>query len=252
MEKINDFGYVAKAFANIQSVIETQSENIRQAAGLMCDAIAADKLIHVYAGGGHTTLAMGEMFFRAGGLANINPLMETGLSVFNQALKYLELERTVNFGSSIVKYYDIKKDDVVIFFHNIGINPATIDAAMEVKKNGGRIIAVASSHWQNEMPADHFIRHPSGKNLFDFADVCIDDGNPVGDAIVEVPGCDIPIAPVSNVVDFTIAHLLEIETVRQCIERNITPPLWNSANVPGGDEKNAALIKKYKPLIKSL
>lgn len=252
MEKLNDFGYVENAFANVREVMEKQADNIRAGAALMAEAIRNDRLINVYAGGGHTTLAMGEMFFRAGGLANINPLMETALSVFNQALKYLELERTVNFGASIIKYYDIQKDDVVLFFHNIGINPATIDAAIEVKKRGGKIIAVASSYWQNEMPADHFIRHPSGKNLFDFADVCIDDYNPVGDAIVNVPGLDTPIAPVSNIVDFTIAHLLEIETVRQCIEQGIVPPVWNSANAPGGDEKNAAYLKKYKPQIKSL
>ena len=252
MNKLNDFGYVDKAIANIRQVVDKQGENIRKAAELMADAIANDKLINVYAGGGHTTLAMGEMFFRAGGLANINPLMETALSVFNQALKYLELERTVNFGASIIKYYDIQKDDVVLFFHNIGINPATIDAALEVKKRGGKIIAVASSYWQNEMPADHFIRHPSGKNLFELADVCIDDYNPVGDAIVNIPGLDTPIAPVSNIVDFTIAHLLEIETVRQCLEQGIVPPVWNSANAPGGDEKNAAYLKKYKPQIKSL
>ncbi len=252
MSELNDFGYVEKAFANIREVVEKQGANIKAAAALMADAIKNDRLINVYAGGGHTTLAMGEMFFRAGGLANINPLMETALSVFNQALKYLELERTVNFGASIIKYYDIQEGDVVLFFHNIGINPATIDAAMEVRKRGGKIIAVASSCWQNEMPADHFIRHPSGKNLFDFADVCIDDYNPVGDAIVNVPGLETPIAPVSNVVDFTIAHLLEIETVRQCIEMGVTPPVWSSANTPGGDEKNAAYLKKYKPQIKSL
>ena len=252
MSELNDFGYVEKAFANIREVVEKQGDNIKAAAALMADAIKNDRLINVYAGGGHTTLAMGEMFFRAGGLANINPLMETALSVFNQALKYLELERTVNFGASIIKYYDIQEGDVVLFFHNIGINPATIDAAMEVKKRGGKIIAVASSYWQDEMPADHFIRHPSGKNLFDFADVCIDDYNPVGDAIVNVPGLDTPIAPVSNVVDFTIAHLLEIETVRQCIEMGVTPPVWSSANTPGGDEKNAAYLKKYKTQIKSL
>ncbi|OQA84592.1 MAG: hypothetical protein BWY31_02386 [Lentisphaerae bacterium ADurb.Bin242] len=252
MSKINDFGYVDKAIANIRKVVDEQGGNIHRAAELMADAIAADKLINVYAGGGHTTLAMGEMFFRAGGLSNINPIMETGLSVFNQALKYLELERTVNFGRSIMKYYDLKKDDLLIIFHNIGINPATIDAAMEAKERGVKIIAVASSRWQNEMPADHFIRHPSGKNLFDFADVCIDDYNPVGDAIVNVPGLDTPIGPVSNVVDFTIAHLLEIETVRICLERGIVPPVWNSANTPGGDAKNAAYVKKYKPLVKSL
>ena len=72
---INDYGYIEKAVANIKEVAERQEKNILAAANLMADAIAADKLINVYAGGGHTTLAMGEMFFRAGGLANINPLM---------------------------------------------------------------------------------------------------------------------------------------------------------------------------------
>lgn len=249
---MNDFGYYQKIIENLQLVNSTQEENIQKAGKLMADAIAADRLISVYGGGGHTTLPVGEMFFRAGGLACVNPIMETGLSVFNQALKYLELERTVNYGSAIVKYYDLKKDDVLIIFHNIGINPATIDAAMEAKKNGVKIIAVSSSYWQEDIPADHFIRHPSKKNLFDFADVCINDFNPVGDATVIVPGMDTPIAPVSNIIDFYIAHLLEIETVHQCIERGITPPVWSSANAPGGDEKNAKYLEKYRPLVKML
>lgn len=249
---MNDFGYYQKIIENLQLVNSTQEENIQKAGKLMADAIAADRLISVYGGGGHTTLPVGEMFFRAGGLACVNPIMETGLSVFNQALKYLELERTVNYGSAIVKYYDLKKDDVLIIFHNIGINPATIDAAMEAKKNGVKIIAVSSSYWQEDIPADHFIRHPSKKNLFDFADVCINDFNPVGDATVIVPGMDTPIAPVSNIIDFYIAHLLEIETVHQCIERGITPLVWSSANAPGGDEKNAKYLEKYRPLVKML
>ena len=151
-----------------------------------------------------------------------------------------------------MKYYGLKKDDLLIIFHNIGINPATIDAALEAKRNGVKIIAVSSSHWQDEMPRDHFIRHPSGKNLFELADVCIDDYNPVGDAIVNVPGFETPIAPVSNVVDFAIAHFLEIECVRECIKRGVTPPVWRSANAPGGDEFNAAYLEKYKPQVKSL
>jgi len=248
----NDLNYTQTIFDNIRKVMVEQEDNLKAAGALMADAIAADKLISVYGGGGHTTLVMGEMFFRAGGLSNINPIMQTGLSVFNQALKYLELERCVNYGASIMKYYDLKKDDLLIIFHNIGINAATIDAALEAKKNGVKIIAVSSSYWQQEMPEDHFIRHPSKKNLFDLADVCIDDYNPVGDAAVNVPGFDTPIAPVSNVVDFAIAHFLEIECIRQCVERGITPPVWHSANAPGGDEFNAAYLKKYKPLIKSL
>lgn len=248
----DDLGYTQTAFDNIRRVKEEQADNIRAAGRLMADAVEADKLISVYGGGGHTTLVMGEMFFRAGGLSNINPIMETGLSVFNQALKYLELERCVNYGASIMRYYNLREGDLLIIFHNIGINPATIDAALEAKKNGVKIIAVSSSYWQKEMPADHFIRHPSGKNLFDLADVCIDDYNPVGDAAVSVPGFDTPIAPVSNIVDFTIAHFLEIECIRECVARGVTPPVWRSANAPGGDEFNAVYLKKYKPQIKSL
>ena len=249
---MNDYGYFASIQENFKKVNDTQGENIKAAAQLMANAIGEDRLIHVYGGGGHTTLCMGEMFFRAGGLSCINPIMETGLSVFNQALKYLELERTVNYGSAIMKYYDLQPGDVLIIFHNIGINPATIDAAMEAKKAGAKIIAVSSSHWQNEMPAEHFIRHPNKTNLFDYADVCIDDFNPVGAAVVTVPGLQTPIAPVSNIIDFYIAHLLEIATVEACIEKGITPPVWSSANTPGADEKNAAYLAKYRPRVKML
>lgn len=84
---MNDFGYYQKIIENLQLVNSTQEENIQKAGKLMADAIAADRLISVYGGGGHTTLPVGEMFFRAGGLACVNPIMETGLSVFNQALK---------------------------------------------------------------------------------------------------------------------------------------------------------------------
>lgn len=250
--KTTDSGFLDKAINILKEVREKQGENISKATDLMVGSIERDELIHVYGGGGHTTLVMGEMFFRAGGLANINPIMETGLSVFNQALKYLELERTENYGSSIVKYYKVKPGEVFIIFHNIGINPATIDAAIEARKAGARIIAVSSSYWQNEMPADHFIRHSNKKNLFDLADVCIDDYNPVGDALIKIEGLDTPFAPVSNIVDFYIAHWLEIETIRKCVAKGIEPPVWSSANAPGGDEINARFIRKYFQRIKCL
>ncbi len=250
--KHQEHDYLNQVTGLLKKVEDEQAGNIDQAAELMAAAIEKDELIHVYGGGGHTTLVMGEMFFRAGGLANINPIMEPGLSVFNQALKYLELERTVNYGRSIVKYFRIKKDEVLIIFHNIGINAATIDAALEAKDQGAKIIAVSSSYWQEEMPEDHFIRHPSKKNLFDLADVCIDDYNPVGDAVINVEGFDTPIAPISNIVDFFIAHKLEIETVKKCLEKGIKPPVWSSANTPGGDEINAQFIEKYLPRVKYL
>jgi uncharacterized phosphosugar-binding protein len=250
--KDRSFGYLPMICKILQEIESEQYDNLCRAAQLMAEAIEADKLISIYGGGGHTTLPVGEIFFRAGGLCNINPIMETGLSVFNQALKYLELERCENYGRAIIRYYDLHRDDVLIIVHNIGINAATIDAALEAKANGVKIIAISSSKWQEGIPPDSPIRHSSKKNLFDFAEVCIDDYNPVGDAVVNVPGCDTPIAPISNIVDFYLLHRLEIETVRLCAEAGTVAPLWRSANVPGGDEFNAKKIAKYRSRVKML
>lgn len=250
MDKSN--GYLPKVMELLNKIETEQYDNIRAAAKLMADAIENDRLINVYGGGGHTTLPVGEMFFRAGGLCNINPCMETGLSVFNQAQKYLSLERCVNYGRHIMEYYNLQKDDVLIVYHNIGTNAATIDAVMQAKERGAKIIAVSSSDWQDNIPLDYELRHPSRKNLFDFADVCIDDYNPLGDTVVKLDGFDTPIGPISNMTDFYIVHRLEIECAKECLERGIEPPFWRSANVPGGDEFNRKNLDKYSPRIKML
>jgi len=231
---------------------EEQRENLKRAAEVMAKAIAEDKLIHVYAGGGHTWLPVAEMFYRAGGLACIDPFMDLGLSPFTQALHYMEFERLPGYGRAVINYYNPKKGEVVLFIHNIGVNPATIDAALACKERGCVIVALSSSYWQKNVPPGHYIRHPSGKNLFDIADICIDDYNPFGDAVVEVPGLDTPIAPISNVVDFYIVHRIEIEVVKKLVEMGVEPPVWKSANVPGGDEYNKKNLEKYFHRIKYL
>lgn len=250
--KKTDLRYLEAILGNIHEIEEKQIGNILKAAELMANAIKEDRLLHVYGGGGHTTLVMAEVFFRAGGLACINPIMDIGISTFNNALKYLEMERTENYGRSLVKYYRLKPGDVFILFHNIGVNPTTIDAALEAKAAGAKIIAISSSHWQDGLPMDHFLRHSSKKNLFELADISIDDYNPLGDAVVKFEGMDVPIAPISNIVDFYLAHRLEMECIRKLLEWKIEPPVWKSANVPGGDAYNARLIEKYNSRIKSL
>jgi uncharacterized phosphosugar-binding protein len=248
----SDTQFLALVVANLEKVEKEQIGNIQRAAELMADAIAQDKLIHVYGGGGHTCLCMCEMFFRAGGFACVNALMDIAISPFNQSLKYLEIERSENYARGIIRYYGLKKDDVLIIFSNVGVNAVTIDAALESKERGVKIIAVSSSYWQKELPMDHFVRHPSKKHLFDLADICIDDYNPVGDAVINVEGLDTPMAPISGIVDFYIIHRLEIETVRRLLEQGIDPPVWRSANVPGGDEFNAQYVARYLSRIKNL
>ncbi|MHC4983219.1 MAG: sugar isomerase domain-containing protein [Planctomycetota bacterium] len=244
--------YLESVKAKLEAVEAHQAENLRRAGKMMADAYEKDKLIAVYGGGGHTCMMVFEMFFRAGGLANINPIIGHDISPVCQALKYLEVERTVGYGNCLIRYYEVGKDDLLIIFHNVGMNPTTIDAADEAKKRGARIIAISSSDWREKLPLDHHIRHPSKKHLFEFADLCIDDENPFGDADFYVEGYDVPVGPTSTMVDAFIAHRMVMEAVAEMKRRGLEPPIFRSANLPGGDKHNARLLKKYKPRVKDL
>jgi uncharacterized phosphosugar-binding protein len=244
--------YLQNVTSKLQAAESSQAEAIKKAGAMIADAYQADRLIHVYGGGGHTVMMVCEMFFRAGGLANVNPIFGHDISPLCQALKYLEIERTTGYGACLIRYYDLKKDDLLIVFHNIGFNPTTIDAAEEAKKRGAKIIAVSSSDWAKKLPQDHHIRHPNGKHLFDYADLKIDDANPFGDADYYVEGYDVPVAPTSTIVDAYIAHRMIIEAVAEMRKRGLEPPIFRSANLPGGDEFNAKMIERYKMRVKDL
>jgi uncharacterized phosphosugar-binding protein len=257
MERVmpaNDRGqaYLKDVQNRLASVEAHQAENLRKAGAMIADAYAADRLVHVYGGGGHTVLMLCEMFFRAGGLANVNPVMGHDISPFCQALKYLEVERTTGYARCLIRYYGLTAGDLLIIFHNIGMNPATIDAADEAKKLGARIIAISSSDWRKKLPPDHHIRHPSRKHVFDYADLCIDDENPFGDAAFHVEGFDVPVGPTSTIVDAYIAHRMVMEAVAEMVARGLEPPIFRSANLPGGDEFNAKLIARYRNRVKDL
>jgi uncharacterized phosphosugar-binding protein len=244
--------YLQNVQSKLNAVESSQADAIKKAGAMMADAYQADRLIHVYGGGGHTVMMVCEMFFRAGGLANVNPIFGHDISPLCQALKYLEIERTTGYGACLIRYYDLKKDDLLIIFHNIGYNPTTIDAAEEAKKRGAKIIAVSSTDWQKKLPRDHHIRHPNGKHLFEYADLKIDDANPFGDADFYVEGYDVAIAPTSTIVDAYIAHRMVIEAVAEMKHRGLEPPIFRSANLPGGDDFNAKLLDRYKSRVKDL
>ena len=49
---MQDFGYFGAVIENLTKINDTQGEAITAAASLLADAIAEDRLIHVYGGGG--------------------------------------------------------------------------------------------------------------------------------------------------------------------------------------------------------
>src|SRR5687768_12956228 len=144
--------YLQNVTSKLQAAERSQGEAIAKAGVMIADAYEQGRLIHVYGGGGHTVMMVCEMFFRAGGLANVNPIFGHDISPLCQATKYIQIERITGYGACLIRYYDLKKDDLLIVFHNIGYNPTTIDAAEEAKARGAKIIAISSSDWQKQLP----------------------------------------------------------------------------------------------------
>lgn len=241
------------AFSSIVHKIESeQLGSILKAADQMADAVEEDRLIYIFGGGGHTTLVMQELFWRAGGLANLCPMIDFSIHPVIPAYMYLTHERMHGIGDALVDYYGVGKNDLVLVFHSYGINPPTIDCAMESRKRGATVIGISSSDWKAKIPKDFPVRHETGSHLSDVSDIFIDNYVPYGDTVIEVEGFHSPITGISSTVDFYIAHRLEMECVKACVARGIEAPVWTSANIPGGDEKNKALRQKYNSRVKFL
>ncbi len=104
-----DYGqeYLKDVGAKLASVEKRNAAKFVRAGAMIADAYEQDRLVHVYGGGGHTCLMIFEMFFRAGGLANINPIIGHDITPVCQALKYLEVERTTGYANCLIRYYGV-------------------------------------------------------------------------------------------------------------------------------------------------
>ena len=105
---------------------------------------------------------------------------------------------------------------------------------------------------QRELPKGHPSRHPDGHDLCDLVDVVIDCKVPMGDALVEVDGVSQRVGASSTFLVALSMNLIMIGAIASLAERGIDPPIWQSANSPGGDEANADHVRTYKKRIKKL
>ncbi|GAB1481563.1 sugar isomerase domain-containing protein [Treponema sp.] len=231
--------------------IADKSGSIDQAAMLMGSAIIEDKLIHVIGPGGHSNIGAYEMFWRAGGLVPINAILDPGTALLHGAVRSNVIERLPGYAKAVMDAYRIE-DGVIIIVNGYGINAMTIDVALEQRRRGLKSIAVTSSAFSKKVPNDHPARHPSGKNLCDLADVFVDTHMPYGDAVVDFPSLSQKVAPSSTLTNCFAVNLLVVETVNYLVSHNFAPPLWQSANVQGGEQANKVFQDEYGYRIKHL
>jgi uncharacterized phosphosugar-binding protein len=236
----------------LEVIEEKQADNFVKAGKIMGDKIMEDGLIRLFGTGGHTYLPVLDMSHRAGGFACLNPALDVSSSPINGGTRSIRIERVPGYFEALVDYFRVKEGDVCIVFNNVGVNSGAIDTCLSCKKRGATVIAVSSSVWQEDIPADHYTRHPSKKNIRDIVDLMIEDYNPVGDTVAKIDGFDRSFLPISTMTDAYIVRRMEEETIKYCVSKGFTPPVWCSANTVNGDELNNALEEKYWPLAKML
>ncbi|HSV56968.1 MAG TPA: sugar isomerase domain-containing protein [Magnetospirillaceae bacterium] len=242
------------AVRDLLDSIAADNGRLEGAAREIAREIAAGGLVHVIGTGGHSNMGAEELLWRAGGLAPINALLDAGTNLIHGAKRSNLIERTPGYARQVLEAYQVGRHpgEVIIIVNAYGINAMTIDTVEEARRRKMVSIAVTSRSFADSVPKGHPARHPSGKNLYQEADYFIDCHLPMGDAVVPVEGTDQKAGPTATLCNVFALNLLMIEAVRQLTLLGVRPPLWMSANLPGGDESNRALEEEYRPRIRHL
>jgi len=236
--------YLLSAQELLGRVAITQREVVASCVKLFTDALAAGKMIHTF-GTGHSHLLAEEIFYRAGGLAAIYPILDERLMLHKEVVKGSQNERLPGLAQELINQHPIASGDVVIVISNSGGNQVTIDLVKLAQGLGAKVIAVTSVNHATSSAA----RSSASEKIHQLADVVLDNSGVVGDALIRVAGSPMSAGPTSTVIGGALLQSVVVGTVAECLKRGIQPEIFLSSNLAGGDENNAAIFDKYRSLI---
>lgn len=209
----------------------TQEENIKNAGKLISDAILSGGILQAF-GSGHSYAAAIEIAGRAGGLIPSKVIEDNGGSAF---------ETVEGVGTLLMNKVHLDPRDVVVLISNSGRNPFSIEIAEHAKNNGNKIIVVTAL----DVSKNSTSLHSSGKQLYEFADVVLDNKSRFGDAALTIPGLDTKVCGTSSLSAVLLLQQTIYEAVSNIVEAGEEPPVYKSANIDGGREYNEKLVKEY-------
>ena len=253
-QRINQFEAAAVLSDAAQKVVTTQPEAIAAAAALLAESVSKGGVVQVFGTGHSRSFAM-EIAGRAGGLVPANKIAITDLAFFGpksvDEVMDPHLERDDTLAAQLLEVHDIQPEDVFVICSNSGGNGSTVELARLVTERGHKLIAVTSMDHTTKITS----RHPSGKRLFELADVVIDNCGAFGDAVLDLPDAPDgspqgPILATSTVTSALIAQMLVTEACGLLVEAGQPVPVLISANIPGGDEHNDRLRAVYADRVK--
>ena len=232
----------------LDDIEATQTEAIQNAAKIMAASIEAERWVHTF-GCGHATIPVEEMYPRIGGFVGFHPMVELPLTFFTRITgemgihQFLFLERAEGYGNAIMKAYSFDPRDTLWIFSHTGINNVNIDVALRAKEIGMKIVATGSAS-QVGKP-----RHPSGKTLFEIADVVIDTRVPAGDSAVPLMNHTDNVGPVSTMAFVAVVWMTITSVAEILASRGVKLYIHPSHNVPGDTTAHARLdsaLAEYK------
>lgn len=244
---IDDAGYLPAIVQMLEKIEKTQLDAITATARSAFESIRAGGVLHVFSTG-HSHMIVEEMFYRAGGLAPISPLLDDRLMLHTGAITSTKLERTPGLAAQVLSQFDLRAGDSAIVSSNSGINAVPVEAAMHLKALGITVTAVTSVQASRQLEP----RHPDGLRLLDVADIVIDNCAPMGDGLLEIPGFGQVTGGASTFGSLFIAQRIVLAIENLFLAQGQRPPVFTSANIPGGDQANKQLIEQYKTRIRSL
>ena len=182
--------------------VESQLPLIGQSASLFAKTILAGRMVHVF-GSGHSRIMTEEMWPRYGSFPGWNPIVELSLSFHNLVVgangqrQAMFLENVSGLAGRILRNYDLTTDDSALLISSSGCNVGPIEMAEGFHHRGIKVVAIISREHSDASTS----KREDGRKLQDFADIVLDTGAPVGDAMVKIDGLDTPVAPVPRSAD---------------------------------------------------
>lgn len=231
----------------LNEITQKQMSAIDECSAAFANALENNHNIFLF-GTGHSHMLAEELFYRAGGLVKIQPVLETALMLHESASKSTEIERLEGYAEILFNSYRMKKDDVIVIASNSGRNGIPVDMALLAKEKGLTVIALTNLNHSKSSPS----RHKSGKRLFEIADIVLDNMGCLGDASVNFPELGRNACPTSTSTGAAILHAAVAGCIEIMLNKGIVPEVFSSSNVDGGDAINEAFIEKYQGIIKSL
>lgn len=238
--------YLQIAQEVLKRIEATQIDAIAQAAEMCTETIAEDGIVYLF-GSGHSRMAVEEIFPRYGSFPGFYPIVELAVTFHNQVVgcngqrQALFLENISGYAEVILRNFNFGSNDCMIVFSNSGTNILPIEIAMGAQTRNLPVIAVTSvAH--SEASAS---KHASGKRLFEIADLTIDNCNPPGDAVVDIPNLDYPVGPTSSIGTLSICNAIKCRVAELLTARGKPPVVLTSSHFLGAEESAKQIERAY-------